>query len=175
MALITELIEGYAEMTAEQKLEALEALEQPEDTDGKKWKAQYDRTAHDLAEQKKANKTLQEQLSSKMTEDELAKAESERLLAEREAEFNALKREVEVGKLTNKYLALGYPQELAESTANALYDNDFETVADNTGKFKESFEQSVRAGIVKGNPTPNSKGAGTKTLTKAKTRQIVGL
>lgn len=169
MALITELIDGYADMTAEQKLEALEAMEQPriDDAEVKKWKTQYDKTAHDLADIKKANKALQEQISARMTEDERAKAEEAQKYADIIKENEALKRESAINRTVAQYVGLGYSQELAESTANALYDNDIDTVVANTNAFKESFEQTIRAGVVKSNPVPDGRGSGTKTMTKA--------
>ena len=176
MAFIFEGIENYDTMTAEEKLSALEKMEvkEPNDTESKKWKTQYDRTAHELAENKKALKNLQEQLNSRLSEDELAKAEAERLSAERDRELEALKREVAVSKTTAQYIALGYSQELAESTANALYDNDFETVTANAGAYRDALEQTLRASIVKSNPTPDSKGGnGTKgKMTKAEIMAI---
>ena len=60
-------IEGWATMTAEQKLEALAGIDFPENIDlsGYVSKAQFDKVSSDLAAAKKANK-------EKMTADEAA-------------------------------------------------------------------------------------------------------
>lgn len=160
MPLITELIEGYADMTAEEKLSALEKLEQPGDTETRKWKTQYDKTAHDLAEQKKAYKALQEQLNSKLGADELAEKQRQEQLDAIIAERDALKRESAISKTTAQYIGLGYSQELAESTANALYDNDIDTVLKNASAFKTDLEQKIKAESVRHNPVPKGKGSG---------------
>lgn len=165
MAKITDLIEGYADMSAEEKLMAIEAMEQPEDT-GTKWKAQYDKTAHDLAEVKKANKSLQEQMKSKLSEDELAQAQRQEEINAIIAERDALKRESAISKTVAQYIGLGYSEELATSTANALYDNDIATVIANANSFKEGLEQQIRANVVKSNPVPTDRGTATKTMTK---------
>lgn len=165
---ITELIEGYADMTAEERLAALEAYE-PDTSETDKWKKQYDKTAHDLAEIKKTNRALQEQLDSKLTDDERARKEQEDKLADIIAERDNLKREMVVSKRTAELIGLGYTKELAESSATALCglsDEDFSTVVGNAGTFKTGFEQAVRAGIVKNSPVPTDKGSATKTMTK---------
>lgn len=168
MAKITDMIEGYVDMTAEEKLAALEALDQPDDSEEvKKWKNAFDKASHEAAEHKKANKALQDKINSQLSEEELAKAQREQELADIIAERDALKRESAINATKAQYIGLGYSEELAESTANALYDNDLETVLKNQKTFNENFEQTVRTQIVKSNPTPDGKGAGNKAMTKA--------
>lgn len=172
MALITDLIEGYAEMSAEEKLAALEATEMPQadDTEVKKWKAQYDKTAHDLAESKKQNKSLQAQIDANLSEDERLQKERAKELEDIIAERDALIREARISKRTASLIALGYTQEQAESSATAmvnLSDDEFTVVTGNAGTQREGLEKTIRAGIVKSNPTPDGKGSATKTVTKA--------
>lgn len=168
------MIEGYAEMTAEQQLEALQALELPEHDTSEvdKWKKQFDQTSHDLAKMKKANKELQDQLNSKLSDDERAKAERDKALEEITAERDALMRESAINKATAQYIALGYSEELAASTANALYDGDLETVLQNTNAFKEGIEQSIRKTIIGSNSAPDGKGGIAKPMTKAEIMAI---
>jgi len=118
-------IEGYSEMTAEEKLAALEALELPEpDFTGWVKKDALDKVASEAASYKK-------QLREKMT------AEEEK--AEREAEERAalqkrveeLERERTIHGYVSSYLAMGYEESLAKSTAEALVSGDMETVFEN--------------------------------------------
>lgn len=171
MAKLFEGIEGYAEMTAEQKLEALEALETsaPDDTESKKWKAQFDKASHEASENKKLAKSLEEKLKSKMSEDELAEAKRKQELDDIIAERDALRKEALVSKRMGAYLALGYSQELAESSANAtvdMNDDDFDTMINNSTAFKNGYEQTLRTEIVKGNPKPNVNGGTNTKMTK---------
>lgn len=167
MAKITDMIEGYVDMTAEEKLAALEALEQPNDNEEiKKWKNAFDKASHEAAEHKKANKALQDKINSQLSEEELAKAQREQELADIIAERDALKRESAINATKAQYIGLGYTEELAESTANALYDNDLDTVLKNQKTFTESFEQTVRTQIVKGNPKPDRSGGVPPKMTK---------
>lgn len=171
MAKIYEGIEGYADMTAEQKLEALEALEsaKTDDTEVQKWKAQFDKASHEASEQKKLAKRLQEQINSKLTDDELAEAKRKQELDDIIAERDALKKEAIVSKRTSAYIALGYSQELAESSASAtisMSDEEFNTMIGNSNTFKSGYEQTLRTAIVKGNPVPDVKGGTPPKMTK---------
>lgn len=173
MAKLFEGIEGYADMTAEQKLQALEALEsvtpEADDTEVKKWKAQFDKASHEASEQKKLAKSLKEQLKAKMSDDELAEAQRKQQLEDIIAERDALKKEAVVSKRTSAYIALGYSQELAESSANAtigMNDDDFNTMIGNSNTFKNGYEQTLRTEIVKGNPKPDVNGGTPPKMTK---------
>lgn len=164
-------IDGYENMTTEEKLAALEALE-PDESETKKWKAQFDKASHEAAEQKKLAKSLQEQLNSKLTADEQAEAEREQKLKDIIAERDSLKRESAISKLTSRYIALGYSEELATATANASYDGDIDTVINNQMEFNKGLEQNIRTRIVQSNPIPDVKGSTPPKMTKAEIMAI---
>ena len=166
-----EAIEGYADMTAEEKLAALEAFE-TDDSEVKKWKAQFDKASHEAAESKKQIKSLQDQINSRMSDDEKAKAEREQELADIIAERDSLKRESAVNKLVSRYIALGYSEELATSTAEAMLDGDTDKVLSNQAEFNKSLEQTYKANSVKSNPTPDGKGTSTHAMTKSEIMAI---
>lgn len=177
MSKITDLIDGYADMSAEERLAALEALDQPQadDTETRKWKTQYDKTAHDLAEMKKQNKSLQERIDASLSDEEKAKKARDEELESIIAERDRLVREARVSKRTASLIALGYSQDAAEGSANAMADisdDDFNTVIGNAGTHREGLEKTIRAGIVASNPKPDGKGSGTKTITKAEIMAI---
>lgn len=141
-------IEGYSEMTAEEKLAALEAMELPEpDFTGWVKKDALDKVASEAASYKK-------QLREKMT------AEEEK--AEREAEERAalqqrvqeLEREKTIHEYVTSYLAMGYEESLAKTTAEALVAGDMETVFENQRSFAQAREKALRAEILKTTPRP---------------------
>ena len=150
MAKITETIAGYENMTAEEKLAALEALDQPEakpDPEAAKLKTQLSKANSEAAD-------LKRQLQAKMTEEEKKRAleeENSRKLQER---IKELERKDVVNTYTASYLALGYDEALAKATAEAMADGDMTKVFANQKAFLETHDKAVLTGAVKNTPTP---------------------
>ena len=141
-------IEGYAEMTPEEKLAALEAIELPEpDFTGWVKKDALDKVASEAAAYKK-------QLREKMTaEEEKAEREAEERAA-LEARVHELERERTIHGYTSAYQAMGYDDTLAKSTAEALVNGDMDTVFENQRSFAVAREKALRAEILKSTPRP---------------------
>ena len=140
----TSAIEGYENMSAEEKLAALESMDLP---DVDKIKSALDKATSEAAGYKK-------QLRERMTEDE-AKAAKD--AEEREAilkELDELRAEKVIGQHTAKFLGLGYDEKLARETATALANGDTEVVFKNHAKFIADREKAVKAEILKKTPTP---------------------
>ena len=141
-------IEGYSEMTAEEKLAALEAMELPEpDFTGWVKKDALDKAASEAASYKK-------QLREKMTaEEEKAVREAEERAA-LEARVKELEREQTIHGYVSSYLAMGYEESLAKATAEALVAGDMETVFANQKTYALNREKALRAEILKSTPRP---------------------
>ena len=151
-------IEGYADMTPEEKLKALEGYDVPDpDYSGYVKKDVFDKTASELAAKKK-------ELNEKMSEDEQKKAKEAEERQALEEKYNALLRENAVSKNKTKLLGLGYDEKLADETAEAMADGDLDKVFKNQKKFLEGFEKSIRAEVLKDTPEPTGDGD-TKTMT----------
>lgn len=151
-------IEGYADMTPEQKLEALEKYDIPDpDYSGYVKKSVFDKTASDLAAKKK-------ELAAKMTEDEQKTQKELEERKELQAKYEQLLYENQVSKFKAKYLSMGYDEKLADATAEAMVNGDTEKVFVNQQKHLESVEKKVRAELLKNTPKPVGDG-GTKTMT----------
>lgn len=151
-------IEGYADMTAEQKIAALEGYDAPDpDYSGYVKKDVFDKTASELAEKKK-------QLQAKMTEDEAAKQKEQEERADLQAKYEKLLHENEVSKFKAQYLGMGYDEALAAETAEAMANGDTEKVFANQKKHLESVEKKVRADVLKSTPRPEGDGAPDKTM-----------
>ena len=158
-------IEGYADMTPEDKLKALEEFEvEDPDYTGYVKKEVFDKTASELAEQKK-------QLKSKMTEDEAQKQKEQEERETLQANYEKLLRESNVSKNKAKLLALGYDEKLADETAEAIADGDTEKVFLNQKKHLEAVEKKVRAEALKDTPKPTPDGD-SKTMTLDKLRKM---
>lgn len=151
----TSAIEGYENMSAEEKLAALEAMDIP---DVDKMKSALDKATSEAAGYKK-------QLRERMSEDE---AKAARDAEEREkvmAELEQLRAEKVVDQYTTKFLALGYDEKLARETASALAAGDTEVVFKNYSKFIVDREKALKAEILKATPTPPA-GDGAEKISK---------
>ena len=158
-------IEGYADMTPEDKLKALEGFEvEDPDYTGYVKKEVFDKTASELAEQKK-------QLKSKLTEDEAQKQKEQEERETLQANYDRLLRESTVSKNKAKLLALGYDEKLADETAEAMADGDTEKVFANQKKNLEAVEKKVRAEALKDTPKPTPDGD-SKIMTLDKLRKM---
>lgn len=138
-------IENYESMSIEEKLAALEAYEP--DMSGYVSKNTFDKTASELAAAKKS-------LKEKMTEDEakaIAEAEEKAALI---ARVEQLELEKAVTGYTASYLAMGYSENLAKSSAEALAKGDNETLFKNQKLHADAREKALRAELLKETPAP---------------------
>ena len=158
-------IEGYAEMSVEDKLKALESYDIPDpDYSGYVKKDVFDKTAKELADKKK-------ELKEKQTAEEQAADEAKEKQEAMEKELNDLRRESTISKTKAKYLSLGYDEKLAEETAQAVADGDTEKVFANEKKHLADFEKQIRADALKNSPRPDG-GQGGNTMTLDKFRKL---
>jgi hypothetical protein len=101
-----------------------------------KWKAQFDKTSSELAALKKQHKAA-------LSDEERKEAERAEREAAMQAELETLRKASEVTTMKAKYLALGYDEKLAESTAQAFSDGDTDTVFANQKAHIESVEKAA--------------------------------
>lgn len=152
-------IEGYENMTAEEKLAALEAMDIPEPEDNSaRLKELLDKANSEAANYKK-------QLREKMSQDEQKAAQKDEEIATIKAELETLRQEKAETELTNRWMDIGYSKELATATAKASVAGDTDTVFKNHAKFLADREKALKAEILKSTPTPPA-GDGDKKTTK---------
>lgn len=120
-------IDGYSEMSAEDKIKALEAFEfeapttAPDDGEVKKLKEALSRSNSEAASYKR-------QLHERMSADEQKEAERKEQAQRVEEELETLRRDKTIATLEKAYLAAGYSAELASASAKAQAEGDTETV-----------------------------------------------
>ena len=152
---LSEKIEGYADMSAEEKLKALEELdiEEPKDNSSEllKLKEALNKASSETASYKK-------QLKEKLTEQEKIEAERKEKEAEREELLNKLLKEKSVAEFKANFLERGYNEELANTSAMALADGDFKTVFDNLGTFISDRDKKAQVKALDSTPRPNAGG-----------------
>ena len=153
----TSKITGYAEMTAEQKLAALEQFELDEPSyEGYVKKDLYDKAASELSKMKK-------DYNAKLTADELKAKEDAEKQEKLQQDYDALLKKVTISENKAKFLSLGYEEKLAEETAIALAENDFAKVFANQDKHQKAVEKKIREEVL--NDTPKPTGGSGKKMT----------
>ena len=156
-------IPGYADMTPEQKLAALEAFEFHPESDAAREKHYKDLITKANGEAAAYKKQLQERMSAEEKE-KLEREEAARKAAEEQAEkdrkYEELLKESTITKLTSKYVALGLSEELAAATAKSLYDQDTDAMFANMKSFFDAHDKELLANAAKNQPKPGGNAGG---------------
>lgn len=162
----TSKIAGYADMTPEQKIAALEGASLP-DPDFTGWvkKETFDATASELAALKKKAK-------EQLTEDERKAQEAAEKLASMEKELEGLRKDKTISEYKAKFIAQGYAEDLADATAKAMANGDTATVFANQQKFLDEYAKKIKADALKGTPKPPAGGGGDGGMTLEKLRKL---
>lgn len=166
MKIDTSKIDGFESMSSDEKVEALLKFEFADEdhsseiakfqADIKSQKEMIDKYSSQIAEYKKKER-------EGMDADAKAKLEFEERIKALEEENATYKNETTKSRYVAKYLALGYDQELAEDTAEAMIKGDMDTVFANGEKHNAALEQKFKADKMKKTPGPDGSGAGTPT------------
>lgn len=155
----TSKIEGYANMTPEQKLAALEGFEYEDNSaELEKQKNALSKANSEAAEWKRKHNAL-------LSEEEKKKQEDADKLAQMEQELADLRKGKTVSEYKAKFVAQGYDEALAEETAKALADGDSAKVFANQSKFLEEYAKKVKSDAIKKTPKPGAgadSGSGTE-------------
>ena len=160
MNIDTSKIEGYADMTAEQKIAALEGYKFETDYSGFVKKETFDKTASELAEWKRKHNAL-------LSEEEKKKMEDEQKFADMQTELEKLRKEKSVSTYKASFLSKGYDEELATKAANAMADGNTSELFATLDAFKESIENSAKASALAGMKDPKA-GSSDEVMTKEK-------
>lgn len=159
----TSKITGYAEMSAEDKLKALEAFEFDDNAaEVERLRGAVTKANGEAASWKKKHNEL-------LGEDERKKQEQADKLADMEKELTELRKGKTVSEYKAKLLGQGYDDALAEETAQAMVDGDTAKVFANQEKFLTEYAKKVKADALKKTPKPPAgDGADGMTLKKLK-------
>lgn len=149
-------IEGYAEMTAEQKVLALEAYEldnvapaQGANEDVTKLKTALSRANSEAAEYKR-------QLREKQTEQERAEAERAEADKKLQDELNALRRDKTISGYAGKLVANGFDAETAAKMAASLPDGVSDEFFASQKAFLDTAKQQIEAAALNKQPQPTA-------------------
>ena len=163
---LSDKIDGYDSLSAEEKLKALENLEiEDNSSEFQKLKESFNKASSDVADYKKKLKAKEEELNSKLSEDERKEKERQEKEAEKDALLQSLLKEKSLAEHKANFLKVGYDEELATSSANALVDGDYKSVFDNLGKFISERDKQAQVRALDSTPRPTS-GSAAAEVTK---------
>lgn len=132
-------IDGFEDMTPEQKIAALTSFE----FEAPSASAEIDRYKAAVSKANAEAASYKQQLREKQTEAERAAADAAEAARKVQEELATLKTEKAIAGYKAKYLAMGYSEELATSTAEALQRLDLETVFANQAIYNEEQRKSA--------------------------------
>lgn len=156
--------EGMTEDELSKAIEkAVNAKEKQAEQDLTKIKNAFNKASSEVAEYKHK---LQEHLS----DEEKKSSEQADLLKQLQEENAAFKRQSAIAENRAKFISFGYAEDLAQKTAEALFDGDLETVFANHKTAWEAKEKEIRAGVMKSTPVPP---AGGSTASTSVTRESI--
>lgn len=152
------LIEGYEEMTPEEKLLALENYEF--DTSELDSLRLENKKSKDLITKYTGEiSALKKEKNSTLSEAELKAAVQEEAFQELQKKYDEILKSSTKSAYVAKYVELGYDKALAEETAQALVDGDLDKVFANGEKYKAQLEKTFKADALKATPKPQSNGS----------------
>ena len=176
MKIDTSKITGYAEMSAEEKLKALEdfEIEVPNDNSN-----EVNNLKEALSKANSQAADWKRQFREKQTEQERAEAERAEREKAVEEELNSLRRDKTVSGYVAQCLALGYDKDLALRAAEAMADGDAASILACQQDFLEAKQKELEAAALNKQPTitsgspPTAQQADKDALNK--TRSYFGL
>jgi hypothetical protein len=141
-------IEGYENMTPEEKLAILEGFEYEDNSaELERYKKAVTKANSEAAEFKK-------KYNERLTAEEQDKIEKDEELNNLRSEIAELKKKDAITTHKSKFLGLGYDEALAEATAIALTEGDMDSFFANQKKHNETREKTIKADLLKNTPTP---------------------
>lgn len=148
-------------MTVEEINEALAKVQMPKDNS-----AEIEKLKASISSANSEAKKYKDELKAKLSEEELKAKEDaekwEKIMQERDA----LLKEKNISNNKAKFLENGFTAELAESSAKALVDGDFDTVFKNLGVHAQNLEKKFKADNIGKTPKPAGGGKDDPAVTK---------
>lgn len=167
----TTKIEGYANMSAEEKLAALEGFEF--DIPASSGESEVTKLKAMLSKANSEAASWKTQLREKQSEAEREAAERAEADAKLREELETLKQERAVSGYKAKYLEVGYDAEAAERSAKAMLDHDYGTVFADMKAFIENRTKDIEAKALNKQPglTPGANPS-AKDMEKSENEQM---
>ena len=151
-------IEGYENMTAEEKIAALEGFDVQQDYTGYVRKDLLDKANSEAADYKR-------QLRAAMSEAEKKAADDEETRKAMEERLKQLETEKEYADRKAQFIGVGFTEEQASNAAKAMVEGDMNKVFEIQKSVYDGMKASIKAEILRDTPKPPP-GDGKKDITK---------
>lgn len=156
-------IEGYENMTAEEKLAVLEGFEYDDNT------SELERYKNAVSKANSEAAELKRKYNERLSAEEKEKNERDEELKNLRSKVADLEKKDAISTHKARFLGLGYDEALAEATAIALAEGDMDSFFANQKKHNEAREKTIKADLLKKTPAPpTGEGGDTMTLKKLK-------
>ena len=154
----TSKIDGYADMSAEEKVAALEALEISDNAaELERYKNATTKANSEAAEYKRQLKALQEKSSA-------GASDAEKQMAELKEQVEKLQREKTISVRTAGFMNVGMDEETANKCSEAFTNGDSDSFFEAMGSFITEHDKAFKADLLKETPRPKSEGGKPATI-----------
>lgn len=145
-------IEGYAEMSAEDKVKALEAYEMDDNSaEVERYKNATSKANSEAAEYKRQLKALQEKANQ-------GSSDAEKQMAELKEQVESLQREKAISVRTAGFMKAGMDEDTAAKCSEAFTNGDSESFFTAFGSFITEHDKAFKAELLKTTPRPKDEG-----------------
>ena len=161
-------IDGYAEMSAEEKVKALEALNLEDEemkAELERYKKATTNANSEAAEYKRKLKAIEEKAAQGSTD-------TEKQMAELKEQIETLQREKSISERTASFLKIGMNEDIAGKCSEAFTNGDSEAFFKAMGSFIADHDKAFKAELLKSTPRPGSEGGKAPEMTKEKLKKM---
>lgn len=153
-------IEGYADMTAEEKVKALESFEVDDNSaEVERYKNATSKANSEAAEYKRKLKELEAKASE-------GASDTEKKVADLQEQIETLQREKSISERKASFLTLGMNDETALKCSEAFTSGDSDSFFDAMKGFMLEHDKEYKASLLKSTPRPDGEGGKPTTMTK---------
>ena len=163
----TSSIAGYAEMSAEDKLKALEAFEY-EEVDN----SELERLKNAISKANSESADWKRKYQAQLSDDDRTKQAQAEEMAVLKQQLAELQAEKTLSSYKAGFLGLGFDDKLANSSAKSLADGKIDDVFADVKKFLEGYEKKIKADIMKDTPKPPAGTGEPEKMTKEKLKAM---
>ena len=166
MAIDVSKIEGYAEMSAEEKVKALEALEiEDNSAELERYKNATSKANSEAAEYKRKLKELEAKAAE-------GTSDTEKQMAELKEQIETLQREKSLSEKKASFLKLGMNEDLANKCSEAFVNGDSDSLFEGMTSFIDAHDKAFKAELLKSTPRPDGVGGKSPEMTKEKLSKL---
>ncbi len=159
-------IEGYAEMSAEDKIKALEELEIDDNSSElERYKNATSKANSEVAEYKRKLKALEDKANE-------GASESDKKMAELEEQIKALQKEKSITERKASFIGLGMTEETALKASEAFTNGDSDGFFAEMKSFMTEHDKVFKADLLKATPRPGDEGGKAPTMTLEAFRKL---